>query len=122
MADFSINDSVRNVETQKMGRIIHVYERRRGQQFYRVVSNVFIQGGDPNNDGTGDPGYYIKGEFSDCMIWYESNFSQPDDDIDWTFWEYTSRAKLQCFENTGRHLYMSVYRYGEDEFKKLILK
>lgn len=65
---------------------------------------------------------YIKGEFSDCMIWYESNFSQPDDDIDWTFWEYTSRAKLQCFENTGRHLYMSVYRYGEDEFKKLILK
>ena len=36
-----------------------------GQQFYRVVSNVFIQGGDPNNDGTGDPGYYIKGEFSE---------------------------------------------------------
>lgn len=36
MADFSINDSVRNVETQKVGRIIHVYERRRGQQLYRV--------------------------------------------------------------------------------------
>ena len=36
-----------------------------GQQFYRVVSNVFIQGGDPNNNGTGDPGYYIKGEFSE---------------------------------------------------------
>ena len=65
---------------------------------------------------------YIKGEFSDCMIWYESNFSQPDDDVDWTFWEYTGRAKLQCFEKSGRHLSMSVYRYSEEEFKKLILK
>lgn len=35
------------------------------QQIYRVVSNVLIQTGDPNNDGTGDPGYYIKGEFSE---------------------------------------------------------
>lgn len=64
---------------------------------------------------------YIRGEFSDCMIWYESNFSQPDEDIPWTLWEYTSRARLECFEKSGRHLDMSVYRYGEDEFKKLII-
>ncbi len=35
------------------------------QQIYRVVSNVLIQSGDPENDGTGDPGYYIRGEFSE---------------------------------------------------------
>ena len=35
------------------------------KQIFRVVSNVLIQSGDPNNDGTGDPGYYIKGEFSE---------------------------------------------------------
>ena len=34
-----------------------------GQEFFRIVSGVFIQGGDPNNNGTGDPGYAIKGEF-----------------------------------------------------------
>ena len=36
-----------------------------GQEFFRVIAGVFIQGGDPNNDGTGDPGYAIRGEFSE---------------------------------------------------------
>ena len=35
-----------------------------GLEFFRVVPGVFIQAGDPNNDGTGDAGYTIKGEFS----------------------------------------------------------
>ena len=34
-------------------------------EFYRVVAGVFIQGGDPNNNGTGDPGYAIRGEFEE---------------------------------------------------------
>ena len=36
-----------------------------GLEFFRVVSGVFIQSGDPNNNGTGDPGYAIRGEFSE---------------------------------------------------------
>lgn len=36
-----------------------------GQEFFRVVSGVLIQGGDPKNDGTGDAGYAIRGEFAD---------------------------------------------------------
>ena len=36
-----------------------------GQQFFRVVAGVFIQGGDPKNNGTGDAGYAIAGEFAD---------------------------------------------------------
>ena len=36
-----------------------------GLQFYRIVAGVFIQGGDPNNDGTGGPSYAIRGEFSE---------------------------------------------------------
>jgi peptidyl-prolyl cis-trans isomerase B (cyclophilin B) len=35
-----------------------------GMGFYRVAPGGFIQAGDPAGDGTGGPGYAIKGEFS----------------------------------------------------------
>jgi peptidyl-prolyl cis-trans isomerase B (cyclophilin B) len=35
------------------------------RQFFRIVAGVLIQGGDPEDNGTGGPGYTIRGEFSE---------------------------------------------------------
>ena len=42
-----------------------------GLEFFRVVPGVFVQTGDPLNDGTGGPGYAIRAEFSENG--YEGN-------------------------------------------------
>ena len=74
-----------------------------GLQFYRIVAGVFIQGGDPNNDGTGDPGYAIKGEFSENGV--ENSISHMRGAI--------SMARQSGFDTAGSQFFIMQGSYPE---------
>lgn len=78
-----------------------------GMEVYRVVSNVLIQSGDPNNDGTGDPGYYIRGEFSDNG--YKNSLSHMRGTI--------SMARKGRYDTAGSQFFIMEGSYPEYDGK-----
>ena len=74
-----------------------------GQQFFRIVSGVFIQAGDPNNNGTGDPGYAIKGEFADNGVKNEVSHSRGT----------ISMARTSDYDSAGSQFFIMQGSYPE---------
>jgi len=54
-----------DIAPQSVRNFIHLVQRGfyDGLIFHRVISGFMIQGGDPDGNGTGGPGYHIYGEF-----------------------------------------------------------
>ena len=74
-----------------------------GLQFYRIVAGVFIQGGDPRNDGTGGPNYSIKGEFADNGV--ENSVSHMRGAI--------SMARQSGYDTAGSQFFIMQGSYPE---------
>ena len=68
-----------------------------GLSFHRVISGFMIQGGDPNGNGTGGPGYSIKGEFSN------NGFTQNDIKHERGV---ISMARSQAFDSAGSQFFI----------------
>ena len=78
-----------------------------GLEFFRVVPGVLIQGGDPNNDGTGDPGYAIIGEFAENEI--ENTLSHMRGTI--------SMARQKDYNSAGSQFFILQGSYPEYDGK-----
>ena len=75
--------------------------------FHRVIAGFMIQGGDPNGDGTGGPGYAIKGEFTSNGV--ENNLSHTRGVL--------SMARSAAMDSAGSQFFImhadSAYLDGE---------
>ena len=72
-----------------------------GLSFFRIVSGVLIQSGDPNNNGTGTAGYLIQGEFAQNGI--ENNVSHTRGTISMARREEYDTASSQFFIMQGSY-------------------
>ena len=66
--------------------------------FHRLVNDFVLQGGDPNGNGTGGPGYTIKGEFS------ENGF---ENDLKHEKW-VVSMARSQDYDSAGSQFFIML--------------
>lgn len=67
-----------------------------GLTFHRIISGFMIQGGDPNGNGTGGPGYTIKGEFEANGITNDLKHERG----------VISMARSQAFDSAGSQFFI----------------
>jgi cyclophilin family peptidyl-prolyl cis-trans isomerase len=67
-----LSNGTKDWKDPKTGQTVHGVPLYNGTIFHRVIPNFMIQGGDPVGNGSGDPGYSFKDEFSPSLT-----FDQP---------------------------------------------
>ena len=60
----------------------------------------------------------IRGNFDDCDLWYRSVYGSVPKDVDWTFWQYSNRHRLNGYNGKEVYIDMNVYFGSEQEFKE----
>lgn len=66
--------------------------------FHRLVPGFVLQGGDPNGQGTGGPGYHIKGEFS--ANGYTNNLKHEE--------KIVSMARSSSYDSAGSQFFIML--------------
>lgn len=77
-----------------------------GLTFHRVIPTFMAQGGDPSGDGTGGPGYTIKGEFSENG--FKNDISHEVGVISMARTSDNNGAGSQFFIVTNENSYLSL--------------
>ena len=76
-----------------------------GLEIFRVVTGAFIQTGDPLNNGTGGPGYAIRGEFAENG--YEGNTLSHTRGV-------LSMCRTEDFDSAGSQFFIMQGSYPAD--------
>lgn len=60
---------------------------------------------------------YIQGAFDDCDLWIRSVYLPPLN-ADWTFWQYTDRARLNGYSGAEKCIDLNVFRGDAEAFAR----
>lgn len=62
---------------------------------------------------------YLSGDYEDCDIWIRDVIFSPSlsDGRDWTFWQYTNRARLDGYYGDEKYIDINVFRGTKEEFE-----
>lgn len=60
---------------------------------------------------------YISGNYEQYDIWIRNVITKPrlSDNREWTFWQYTNRAKLEGYSGEEKYIDVNVFNGSEDE-------
>ena len=58
----------------------------------------------------------IKDSFPDYDIWIRSVYSKPNKDVNWTFWQYSDRMRLDGYDGEEKYIDMNVFCGSAEEF------
>lgn len=58
----------------------------------------------------------ISGAFDDYDIWYRSVYSPAPKSVDWTFWQYSNRHRLEGYSGKERYIDMNIFSGSRDEW------
>ena len=60
----------------------------------------------------------IGSEFPDYDIWIRSVYKPPAESVQWTFWQYSSRVRLNGYDGEERFIDMNTFHGTTEEFEK----
>lgn len=61
---------------------------------------------------------YLKGYYDEYPLWIRNVFTKPGSDIDWMFWQYTNRGRLEGYWGEEQYIDINVFRGDEDDWEK----
>jgi len=63
-------------------------------------------------------GECIASEFPDYDIWIRSVYKQPSKSVQWTFWQYSNRVRLDGYDGEEQYIDMNTFRGAKEDFEK----
>ena len=58
----------------------------------------------------------VGSDFEDCDIWYRSVYGAADEDVSWTFWQFSNRFRLNGYDGEEKYIDMNVFCGTAEEF------